>query len=385
MPDIKLSPEQFSFIPKIYETITNQGCWTDVLEEFARHCGAGGASLMLGDLVNPEITLLPLSHEFAPKIMEEYIAKHTPDDAKAMSIVANYPAFTWITDEQAFGMPGDEIPGNIFTSENFGLNRKAGVRLTDTPIWLDGMSLNFRTGRGNITPEEDATSQLFLPHFAKAVEISRPFLLLQKRYQAILNVLDHLQIGIVIVDAHGNIVMANREADNVLSANNGISPNREKRLQLADSDLQGQLQQRITSASQTDHPDRYAPVLAVPKRDGELPWLLEVFPLTNIDGDLSSPFRGAAVFITDPSRKEIISTAGLAALFGLTDAENEVCEMLTKGLRVAEVAEERNTSVDTTRSQIKTLFSKTETTSQSDLVRLALKVNLPVDRPDQEQ
>lgn len=123
-------------------------------------------------------------------------------------------------------------------------------------------------------------------------------------------------------------------------------------------------------------------MLGVPKKDGGMPRLLEAFPLNDQKNPQQKTLLNAAVFIRDWDRKDIISTEGLAALFSLTDAENEVCELLTNGFRVNEVAEESNTTIETTHSQIKTLFSKTDTTSQSDLVRLALKVNLPVNRAE---
>ena len=382
MTSYNLTQQQYDFLPKIYETVTNPAAWTETLDQLADFCGAAGCGLNFGDLANPEISSMYVSKFLSNFNNPEYLERFGKEEGEAFAVVAEYPIHTWVDDETAFQKPVDQIPSSIFQQDSIGIYRRVGTRLNETPVWIDGLAMNYAVGRSNMTPEEDSISQLFLPHIAKAIEIARPFLLLQRRYQAILNVLDHLQIGIVIVDASGGIVSANRAAEDTLSTGNGVSRTRDKRLRLEDAGLQGQLQRLVTAASETDHPKRYAPVLTAPKRDGELPWLLEVFPLSNIDGEMTSPFRGAAVFITDPARKDIISTEGLAALFGLTKAENEVCEMLTNGLRVTEVAEERNTSVDTTRSQITTLFSKTDTSSQSDLVRLALKVNLPVDRPE---
>ncbi|KPA20748.1 Alpha/beta hydrolase family protein [Shimia sp. SK013] len=67
--------------------------------------------------------------------------------------------------------------------------------------------------------------------------------------------------------------------------------------------------------------------------------------------------------------KEILRDA-----FGLTRAEADVLCGLVECGSLAEIGARRGRSVDTIRSQIKAIMSKTETQSQVDLVRLALSV-----------
>ncbi|WP_270731577.1 alpha/beta fold hydrolase [Shimia sp. Alg240-R146] len=67
--------------------------------------------------------------------------------------------------------------------------------------------------------------------------------------------------------------------------------------------------------------------------------------------------------------KEVLRDA-----FDLTRAEAEVLCGLVECGSLAEIGARRGRSVDTIRSQIKTIMSKTETRSQVDLVRLALSV-----------
>ena len=62
----------------------------------------------------------------------------------------------------------------------------------------------------------------------------------------------------------------------------------------------------------------------------------------------------------------------LRQAFDLTPAEAEVMRALTEGQAVPEIAEARGRSVETVRAQLKSLMSKTETRSQSELVRLTL-------------
>lgn len=66
------------------------------------------------------------------------------------------------------------------------------------------------------------------------------------------------------------------------------------------------------------------------------------------------------------------AAASVRAAFGLTDAETEVLFALWRGRAVAEIAAARDRSVDTVRTQVKSLLAKTETNSQTDLLRVAM-------------
>ncbi|MEN8840716.1 MAG: LuxR C-terminal-related transcriptional regulator [Octadecabacter sp.] len=62
----------------------------------------------------------------------------------------------------------------------------------------------------------------------------------------------------------------------------------------------------------------------------------------------------------------------LRAAFDLTPAESQVVRALTEGNTLQQTAEIRGRSVDTIRAQLKSIMAKTETRSQSELVRLTL-------------
>ena len=62
----------------------------------------------------------------------------------------------------------------------------------------------------------------------------------------------------------------------------------------------------------------------------------------------------------------------LRQAFDLTGAEAEVVRALTDGLGLTQVAAARGRSIDTIRAQLKSIMAKTETRTQSELVRLTL-------------
>lgn len=58
--------------------------------------------------------------------------------------------------------------------------------------------------------------------------------------------------------------------------------------------------------------------------------------------------------------------------FGLTDAEVEIVQSITLGLPIRDIAAARRRSQETVRTQMRSILSKTETHSQSELVRVVL-------------
>ena len=101
-----------------------------------------------------------------------------------------------------------------------------------------------------------------------------------------------------------------------------------------------------------------------------------------------------AEFVSDGSReklilvREIVSSwqEGIGRMltesFGLSSAEVEIAERLVEGARVGDIAEERSSSVNTVRTQVKSLLSKTGTGTQTDLVRLLLSLNRLAEEAD---
>ena len=62
----------------------------------------------------------------------------------------------------------------------------------------------------------------------------------------------------------------------------------------------------------------------------------------------------------------------LRDLFDLTRAEIEVIRLMVEGARVSDIADRRDTSKTTVRSQLRAIFAKTETTTQMECVRIVL-------------
>ncbi len=213
------------------------------------------------------------------------------------------------------------------------------------------------------------------------METTRPFLLLQSRFHAILETLDRFHIGVFILASNGNVVVRNREADRIVSLDDGFVVDSSHRLRPHDLSSRNAFSQAVHRAAATAAAQEAETgvLLSIPRRSGADSFLAGVSPIGAHSGGYSGRLRGALVVAIDPENRAVISTAGMETLYGLTKAEGKVLELLVQGHTTRELAEIRGTSTNTVRAQVKSIHTKTQAKGRPDLVRLALSVNLPVD------
>jgi len=87
----------------------------------------------------------------------------------------------------------------------------------------------------------------------------------------------------------------------------------------------------------------------------------------------AAPRQAAVViYVTDPERGPQADPDAVCRYLGLTPAEGDVVLALARGLSLAEVARQRNVSIETVRTHVKRSLAKADVRRQSDLVRLVL-------------
>jgi DNA-binding CsgD family transcriptional regulator len=82
----------------------------------------------------------------------------------------------------------------------------------------------------------------------------------------------------------------------------------------------------------------------------------------------------AAVLVVDGESGPEPDPAILRELFSLTPAEARVTGRLVLGRSVEEIAQELGTSIETVRSQVRSILSKTSTTRQGEMISLVLRM-----------
>jgi DNA-binding CsgD family transcriptional regulator len=112
--------------------------------------------------------------------------------------------------------------------------------------------------------------------------------------------------------------------------------------------------------------------MIVSRRSGRRGFQILVTPLALPAARSGHPSAAAALFVSDPERSVGGIDEVLRGYYGLTPAEVRLAALLMDGRSLEEAAEHLELSRHTVRSQVKRIFSKTETRRQSELVRLLL-------------
>jgi DNA-binding CsgD family transcriptional regulator len=104
--------------------------------------------------------------------------------------------------------------------------------------------------------------------------------------------------------------------------------------------------------------------------------IVQKLPMENSGPDNEKP--AFALIISDPNRAIELDHVALCRLYGLTPAEGRLAALLASGKHIESAAHLLGVSIHTVRTHLKHIFSKTETSSQSDLVRLILSAPAPI-------
>ena len=88
------------------------------------------------------------------------------------------------------------------------------------------------------------------------------------------------------------------------------------------------------------------------------------------DFGLTRRVPAAIVYIRDPESEGLPATDALIAMFGLTPAEARLAQAIAAGTSLKDYAEVAGVSINTVRTHLAHIFTKTDTRRQSDLIRL---------------
>jgi DNA-binding CsgD family transcriptional regulator len=223
-----------------------------------------------------------------------------------------------------------------------------------------------REERAGLVAEGD--ERLFvrlMPHVRRAIDIHRRLYGAQLQRDGALRALEALQIGILLADRRGRVIFANGAAEAILRRSDGLMLARDQ-LRAARTDDTERLARLIRGAARTrlglgDDPGG---ILLLPTSTGA-PVSVLVSPCPRVG--LLEP--AVLICVVAPSSARL-ETRHVARFYGLTPAEARLLKAIVDGERPADHAERAGITLNTAKTHLKQIFSKTGTKRQADLVRL---------------
>ena len=233
--------------------------------------------------------------------------------------------------------------------------------------------LSFQFALENETPLvlEGKDTQILSQHLGKALEINRFCNQLRQKYQAVLGVLDHMNVGLCVAMESGELLTYNAKARQIFNDQNGLKLDRYGHIEATDHQKTIQLKNTINACCKTASSKNMAIEysLQINKRTDMEPYFVEISPLRDGAGEIADGFFGAMVLIIDPNKPPLISLEPLKTLFKLTGAELNVAGLLLKGNTLMNVSEIRGVAIDTVKTQAKAVYAKTGVLNRAQLVR----------------
>lgn len=181
-------------------------------------------------------------------------------------------------------------------------------------------------------------------------------------------VLNQLAIGVLVVDRKGHLVFANRRGSLILAGADGLFLAPDGTCRASDrrenQRLRGLIDDTISQAGETEEDTG---IIALSRRNEQRAYTVLVVPLS-VPG--SAPL--SALFVTDPADVQLPSQENLSDLYDLSRAEAGLVYELARGERLEAAAKAVGVTLSTARTYLKSVFSKTDTNRQSDLIKLVL-------------
>ena len=217
---------------------------------------------------------------------------------------------------------------------------------------------------GAFTAEDVGVLQSLSPHLHRAVRLSQKWTEATAFGGALASAIEHVAIGVVLLDDTGAVLHANTMGRALLSEcgwdarADAVEPHHATR----STTLRNAIQQAVAGEP------RVGALLRLARGTGS-PVEISIMPLTATRGDAHVQ---AVLFVADPDLG-LTSSARLRALYGMTPMEAYVATELAAGRSVKELADERRTSTENVRWAVRQILRKTGSRNQAQAVAKILK------------
>lgn len=402
-------------IEDIYDTVTFPERWGGVLERLCASADATHGFLFTAALNQDARTMaLWARHNISDALLGDYVTHFRHRDLWANAAAAQGLLDRCVVRRGEELVPEEDLHRSMIFNDMLkreGMGRLCSVSLADggelTPM-QPVLSL-FRPADRPPFPEETLRLlQDCAPHLQRAMRLRvrlwgrRDGREEETAWSA--RMIDGLPMGVVLLDAAGRAVAVNRAGQAMIDARDGLrivqgrlhaeqGAEARRLAHMLEASLSGggraagragaaQSQSNLQGASLQGSDIR------VSRPSGRAPYLLTVLPLSH---EAAGPYGGVgggggerirtAVYIVDPAIVAPGLEARLGALFGLTPVEARLVADLLTYLTPAESGDRRGVAISTVRSQLRSIFTKTGTTRQSELMNLVNRCLMLPERP----
>lgn len=241
------------------------------------------------------------------------------------------------------------------------------------PVGGLGIYRRLNANPGPFTKDDLALGDVLVRHLSRAIGVYMTLGGVRRERLAMGEVMDRLPTGVILLNSHREAVVTNQSAERLIAQRDGFRVDAGGPC-AANARENARLQEILADVldSPPGHELENTGFLAVSRPSGKRAYALMLTPLMAVPAGGQTGDAVAAIFISDPESGLTSATEVLETIYSLTHSEAELVRLLSQGLSLEEAARERGVAINTARSHLKHVFSKTDTRRQGELVRLVL-------------
>jgi DNA-binding CsgD family transcriptional regulator/PAS domain-containing protein len=356
----------------IYECSVDARQWRHFLSAFSQAVDAPAASLSVLDARNRH-GAVTVSHGIDP-VWERRFGEYY----SGMNV--------WFQGTNLFRVPGNVARGeeairdgelektefyNDFLRPQNQFYVLGGVLTREDSVNSIIAALRSKAG-GSIQGAEHALTLELVPHLQTALRLHHRIAGLEKELEYASEALDHLSGSLIVTDSSSRILYMNRSAEALLKSNRGLSMAPADGLRAGSPGQTAHLRQFVarTASTVTGNGRHPGGVIQV-QRSGASPLSLQIAPLASSASSVNRR-PAVAIFIAEAERTARPNPELLGAILGLSPTEARLTAALVCGETIQQFARKAGVSMNTARTLLSRIFSKTSVSRQAELVALAL-------------
>jgi DNA-binding CsgD family transcriptional regulator len=369
-----MNPEQLnSLIGAIYDCAITPSLWPDVLQRICEYSDSAAGTLAVVNLqTGQEYTMVNIG--IADEYNQLYKEKYHCTDLFIHPLLARDladPAISsdLVSDEQLLG-------SRIYRewAQPQGFRDTLMTMFTRQPTHLSFMGLTRRLEQRRYDESDRAMVRQLAPHLQRALTISDFIKCRAVEVHRFAELLDSITTATWVIDSARRVLHANLAATGVMGRNDVLAVYTGI-LTITGVPLARLVDEHRKTPSLRPLPETYR----IQRRDPDVSLVIVVMPLWSPGRDAGGlDDHQYAIFMQEGNQLSPLASDIWLKLFGLTGSELRVLQGLVEGRDAAEIADLYGVARSTVKTQLLSLFRKTGTSRQAELVKLALGSIPPV-------
>lgn len=361
----------FDAIDLLYDSVLDDGQWLIAVRALCDVLGARGTIYFAADR---EQGVLPQNEPTGidARVDELYVAHYARTDPRVPPglrvPVGEVHTGEMLVDPREFRKTA--VYAELLTP--YDIPRFLGFWVAKGPVRQSGFAF-FRSARtGPFDRYECDRYSAVAPHVMRALRLRELLRKLRAERRIHLSVLDGLPFGTLLLDSAGGVLDASASAHGLFDANQALSID-DGRVHARHPD-DDRAFQRVLQATVAPSKRRQVPggSVALRRMASSVPIRVTVFPVRVPDVFPGGPPPAAIVLIDDPSAAPASPAAALKVVLGLTDAEAALATLVFMGLSLREASDRLGVSINTCKSQLKAIYTKTGCRTHVELMKAVL-------------